>query len=54
VVGRMTIYAGPAQTPGLPGVAHHQTDQTSIRLVARYDIQAINPAANVKMIGVTA
>jgi hypothetical protein len=29
-------------------------DQTAIRLVARYDIQAINPAAIVKMIGVTA
>jgi HK97 family phage major capsid protein len=29
-------------------------DQTAIRLVARYDIQAINPAAIVKIIGVTA
>jgi hypothetical protein len=29
-------------------------DQTAIRLVARYDIAAINPAAIVEMIGVTA
>jgi hypothetical protein len=29
-------------------------DQTAIRLVARYDIQAINPAAIVKIIGGTA
>ena len=28
-------------------------DQTAIRLVARYDIQAINPEAIVKIIGVT-
>jgi len=28
-------------------------DQTAIRLVARYDIQAINAAAIVKIIGVT-
>ena len=27
-------------------------DQTAIRLVARYDIQAINPAAIVKIISV--
>jgi hypothetical protein len=29
-------------------------DQTAIRLVARYDIQAITPGALVKIIGVTA